>query len=274
MDERTLMQRLAAPFEAHEVKWRVQQEGESNGRPWVRVLAYIDNAAVMSRLDAVVGAGGWQNRFEQFEGGVICGLQIKLGDQWVTKWDGAAATQTEPFKGALSGAMKRAAVMWGIGRYLHGMGESFAEIITANDQRYRSAKRIKGKDYRWLPPTLDAKYLPNAVSGVPQVQVAQTNDEALRPLPTERPREKAPAKPLSDAIEREMGSAGMAVLSAGSVKLPGSKSNLLGFGGSPIAAVPREHLPEIRAKLATLDSVKYTEVITAINEYLEATRPL
>lgn len=251
------MARLAAPFAESEIKWRVQAQGESGpGRPWVRVLAYIDNAAVMNRLDEVCGAANWQNRYEEFEGGVLCGLSIYMGGQWVTKWDGSAATQTEPFKGALSGAMKRAAVQWGIGRYLHGMGEQFAQVVQENDAAFRNARRIKGASFRWLPPKLDAKYLPSAR---PPAQAA----------PVQAPKQEA--KPLPPNVA-SVGSVVQAALGPGDMRLPGTNKSLMGYGGTEIKNVTRGDLPAIRARLEEARPLEYKPVIDAINDYLEATR--
>ena len=49
----------------------------------------------------------------------MCAISIRINNEWVTKWDGAQETAVEPIKGGFSDAMKRAAVQWGIGRYLY-----------------------------------------------------------------------------------------------------------------------------------------------------------
>jgi hypothetical protein len=46
----------------------------------------------------------------------------------ITKWDGAEQTQIEAVKGGLSGSMKRAAVQWGIGRYLYDLETNFVNL--------------------------------------------------------------------------------------------------------------------------------------------------
>jgi hypothetical protein len=54
------------------------------------VTPYIESRVIMDRLDAVAGIGNWQNRFEKGpDGGVICGISIRIDHEWVTKWDGA-----------------------------------------------------------------------------------------------------------------------------------------------------------------------------------------
>ena len=77
----------------------------------------------------VCGKAGWRNEYRDIpnNGGVECGISIKIDSEWVTKWDAAENTQVEAVKGGRSGAMKRAAVQWGIGRYLYNLEEGFAQ---------------------------------------------------------------------------------------------------------------------------------------------------
>jgi hypothetical protein len=85
-------------------------------------LAYLDARDVMDRLDAVCDPGGWQSEHYAAGGGrLACKIGIKVDDEWIWKSDGAGESQFEAEKGAFSGALKRAAVCWGIGRYLYDM---------------------------------------------------------------------------------------------------------------------------------------------------------
>lgn len=149
---------LSKHFKPEDIEWRLQQCGEKNGNIWAMCLAYITNRAIMDRLDEVVGPDKWKNEFAPGpHGGVICGLSIKIGDEWVTKWDGAENTDIEAVKGGLSGAMKRAAVQWGMGRYLYDLEEGFAEV---NDKGLYRGKTKEGKYFKWNPPKLPAWALP------------------------------------------------------------------------------------------------------------------
>ncbi|HEU0053413.1 MAG TPA: Rad52/Rad22 family DNA repair protein [Longimicrobium sp.] len=149
---------LQAFFAADEIEWRVQQAGEKNGRIWAIAVPYVTNRAIQSRLDDVVGPANWRNEFRPGpDGGVMCGISIRVGDEWVTKWDGAENTDVEGVKGGLSAAMKRAAVQWGIGRYLYALDESFAQI--GDHGRFRGKTR-DGASFRWDPPELPAWALP------------------------------------------------------------------------------------------------------------------
>ena len=157
MSDETDLARLRDPLAPQDIEWRVQTAGEKNGKPWARVLAYVTNRAIMERFDDVVGPENWQNVYKEGPaGGVICGLSVRVTrpdgtSDWVTKWDGAENSDVEPVKGGLSNAMKRAAVQWGIGRYLYDLEEGWA-IVTENGRF--SAKTKDGKWFKWDPPVL------------------------------------------------------------------------------------------------------------------------
>jgi len=162
--------KLAEPFAPFDIEWRIQQSGLKGGKPWGKVLAYVTNRAIMERLDAVVGPGAWRNEFTAGPGGgVMCGIGIKIGDEWITKYDGAENTDIEPVKGGISGAMKRAAVHWGIGRYLYNLEGGWARFC--EDGIY-SAK-IDGNWFSWSPPDLPAWALPGG-GGAPFSQTPAT----------------------------------------------------------------------------------------------------
>ncbi len=159
MTREITLDRLRDPFTPEDIEWRVQQAGEKNGKPWARVLAYVTNRAIQERLDEVVGPENWQNAFREGPaGGVVCGITVRVAradgtSEWITKWDGAENTDVEPVKGGLSNAMKRAAVQWGIGRYLYDLEEGWARV---HDGGRFSAKNKDGAWFKWDPPELPA----------------------------------------------------------------------------------------------------------------------
>lgn len=140
VDKKTLTtediaKQLAEPFDPFDIEWRIQQAGETNGKKWALVLAYVTNRAIMERLDSVFGIDGWQNEYQPMaDGGIICGLKCFVGGQWIVKYDGADKTNIEATKGGLSNAMKRAGVQWGIGRYLYRLETTFVTLIS-KDQK-------------------------------------------------------------------------------------------------------------------------------------------
>lgn len=124
------LSKLALPFKPKEIEWRVGRSGYSrDGKPWAMVLAYVSNRAIMRRLDLVCGPENWKNQFREWkEKSQLCGISIRIDGEWVTKWDGADDTDFEATKGGLSDSMKRAAVQWGIGRYLYYLDGTFADL--------------------------------------------------------------------------------------------------------------------------------------------------
>ncbi|MFC2053483.1 Rad52/Rad22 family DNA repair protein [Chloroflexota bacterium] len=126
--------KLADPFPADMVYWKPQKTwnpddwGDKNTRNHTKALAvaYIDARLVADRLDAVFSPGGWQLNHRQEGGQLLTGLGIydPFIEQWLWKWDvghinGTNNDQGQITKGTLSDGLKRAAVLWGIGRYLY-----------------------------------------------------------------------------------------------------------------------------------------------------------
>ncbi|PCI04597.1 MAG: hypothetical protein COB78_09910 [Hyphomicrobiales bacterium] len=113
------LKHLAADFPESDIHWRAQTLTKNGDK--ALALAYLDARNVMDRLDDICGMDGWQDRYEVHGAKTICYLSIKIGDEWVTKADGAGDTAVEAEKGGLSDAFKRSAVKWGIGRYLYSL---------------------------------------------------------------------------------------------------------------------------------------------------------
>ena len=135
MTDKTIYERLAAPFPPEHIHWRVgstnkkrfeaKQVKTRKGMP----LAYIDARDVMDRLDAVCGPEGWQDEYlDVGNGATCCRIGVKVDGEWVWKSDGAGRTDYEGDKGQFSDAFKRAAVKHGIGRYLYGYDSGWVDL--------------------------------------------------------------------------------------------------------------------------------------------------
>lgn len=135
-----IFKKLAEPFAPEDIEWRVgntnqksvaRQTGNAKAKPTKgMMLAYVTNRAIMNRLDSVVGAENWTNEYRQHHAGTICRLGIRLDadKEFIYKEDGADNTNIEPTKGGLSDAMKRAAVQFGIGRYLYDSESPWVDL--------------------------------------------------------------------------------------------------------------------------------------------------
>lgn len=151
MEINDLQEKLSVPFLPSEIEWRI---GATNKDKTSGIaLPYITNRAIMNRLDETVGISNWKNEFFIQDKAKICGISIRIGDEWITKYDGADDTNIEATKGGISNAMKRAAVQWGIGRYLYKLPTMWVGI-EPNGKSYK----IKGK-----PPELPNWALPKTM---------------------------------------------------------------------------------------------------------------
>lgn len=113
-------------------QWRVQSF--SKNKQSAQCVAYIDARDVMKILDEVVGAENWQDDYKIVGNMLIAGIGIKVPNgfvtsvssptltntyEWVWKWDTGSESNMEAEKGHMSDAFKRAAVKWGVGRFLY-----------------------------------------------------------------------------------------------------------------------------------------------------------
>jgi len=152
---------LAAPFPADAVSWRAQTLNQAGNS--AMALAYIDARDVMRRLDEVCGPENWSDSYaETAKGRVIGTIAIRIGDAWVSKADGAGDTDVEGAKGGLSDAFKRAAVKWGVGRYLYDLDAVWAECETYERNGKKHWKKWTTAGERKLRDALGSR--PTAVS--------------------------------------------------------------------------------------------------------------
>ena len=153
-----LTQALAEPFEPPEVRFK--PEVVSGNR--AMAIAYVDARVIQDRLDEVLGVAGWQDEYEVLpDGGVVCRLRLRLGDQWITKMDvGGPSEQPDEGdrrKAAFSDALKRAAVKFGIGRYLYRLPAQWVDYDPQKRQFVRTPKLPP-----WALPRRPAAALPPA----------------------------------------------------------------------------------------------------------------
>src|SRR5580700_8777615 len=140
-----LMRALASPFDPREVKFKPAVVSGHRAM----AMAYIDARVIQDRLDDVLGVMGWQDSYECLpDGSVVCRLKVRLGDEWITKMDvGGQSEQPDEGdrrKAAFSDALKRAAVKFGIGRYLYRLPACWCDFDPQKKQFTRTPV---------LPPT-------------------------------------------------------------------------------------------------------------------------
>lgn len=133
------IQELVKKLSAHvPYKWRVQ--GANKDKTKVQLTAYIDARQVQDLLDQHC-EHGWSSAFRDVAGGVFCSIQIHGpdGELWVREDAGNRIEDNsqdqmfeQGFKAAASDAFKRAAVQFGIGRFLYDIEKVW---LPCNDRR-------------------------------------------------------------------------------------------------------------------------------------------
>lgn len=135
---------LSRPWPKGEVK---QRKG-----PGGKMLSYVDARQVQNRLDEVVGTENWQTHFSEVCGNYCCTLSVKIDGEWIAKSDGAGETSIEGDKGGFSDAFKRAAVSFGIARYLYSDSGMTPEQF---DKRRGVMADVQAEDPATVPTEAD-----------------------------------------------------------------------------------------------------------------------
>lgn len=137
--------RKPLPFNSH--KWRAMQTAKDNRK--AKAAFYIDARDVMTRLDKIVGTE-WSDEYQVLHSDdnkwvVQCRLTI-AGATRADVGEGSAA------KDAYSDALKRAAVKFGVGRYLYSLDAKYWQEI---DQYKSFTDEANGNLGRYLSEQLD-----------------------------------------------------------------------------------------------------------------------
>lgn len=161
MNPEKLLELLQAPFESSEVKFKPAVVKGNRAL----ALPYVDARTIMDRLDAVLGVSGWQDEYEFLpDGSCLCRLRMRLGGEWITKMDvGGESEQTDEGdrrKAAVSDALKRASVKFGVGRYLYRQPSQWADYDPIKKQFTRTPQ---------LPAHEGAKASPRISGGKPTI---------------------------------------------------------------------------------------------------------
>lgn len=110
-----VLKQLQAPIP---YKWRVQSFSKSSAK--ATCVAYIDARDVMNRLDEVFGLN-WSDTYNLIDGKLFCTITVTHDGATTSRTDTGTESQTEKEKGQVSDAFKRAAVKFGVGRFLYDL---------------------------------------------------------------------------------------------------------------------------------------------------------
>jgi hypothetical protein len=228
-----VMKKLAAPFDPAEVKWKPQVVSGTRAM----AIAYVDARVIQDRLDDVLGSQNWQDDYDCLpDGCVVCRLRLRLGEEWITKVDvGGPSEQPDGgdrMKAAFSESLKRAAVKFGVGRYLYRLPQQWVDYDPQKRQFLRT-------------PSLPVSALP-------------VREEADAPAPAKnghgkpRPAQPAPARQSDQELPAATGRAGSKPSSPAPRTTPARPAARLGTHGLPAnGAELQKRLADYDARLAS-----------------------
>ncbi len=145
-------------------KWRVQSCSEYGAK----CVAYIDARAVQDILDDVCGQENWQVKYSEHKGNMFANIGIDMGKGWVWKSDCGTESNVEKQKGEASDAFKRAAVMWGVGRFLYSKKLITIKEVIKNEKTNKYEPASNGKKIWDI--TKHCNSISPAVQNTPAVQ--------------------------------------------------------------------------------------------------------
>lgn len=149
-------------------KWKVQTASQYG----CQCVAYVDSRQVQDKLDNVVGPANWQDKYYTIDGQLYCSIGIYDADKkdWVWKTDCGTESMTEKEKGQASDAFKRAAVKWGVGRFLYSLKIQKVAAVKNSRGKYEPADNNGKKIWDLTkhinalnPPTASINLKANAV---------------------------------------------------------------------------------------------------------------
>lgn len=142
-------------YRAEEIQVRKGQfVGEDKSK--VELLLYADARACQEVLDETFGELGWVCNYKEEKGILFCGIGVKdnVSGQFLWRWNSGAEQSFEKEKSIASDAMKRTAVLFGVGRSLY----TAPRIVVPNENKAYKVSEIAYEDGKIKDLTITDKF--------------------------------------------------------------------------------------------------------------------
>ncbi|MES5957313.1 Rad52/Rad22 family DNA repair protein [Bacillus fungorum] len=150
-----IMESLQAEFPLEQLGWKITHTFEIQGRFFAYIAPFVDARAIQDRFDEVFGIDKWQVSYEKWgEKATKCTISVFLNERWISKEDGSEESDYNAVKGGFSNSLKRAAVLWGVGRYLYNIKPHKVELTTRSYNSNSIYVSYQKKGYYFTPPTM------------------------------------------------------------------------------------------------------------------------
>ena len=204
------------PLRADEIDVRIGQEKKENNVPVAAsFLLYKDARCDMRILDELFSPFGWQREHKELKGTIYCGVSVKHGTEWITKWDAGAESNVEKEKGEASDSFKRACFNWGIGIELYTAPFIWVKYQQGENGRNISlrVKELEVNDCKQITKLTIVDKKGNVRYQYPPRQQSAPQPA---PQPAQQPQTAAPQQPMrySDILDAVRAAQTVAELSA------------------------------------------------------------
>jgi hypothetical protein len=260
-----ILARLAAPFPPDVVSWRIGSTNKEKTKGMA--LAYIDARDVQDRFDQVMGLD-WQVRHPWAAGTKLaCEIGLRINGEWLWRGDGAGDSDVEAEKGAFSDSFKRAAVRWGVGRYLYDVQSPWV-VIEPMGRSFKIAESEKAKLRACLPKPGAPARQPAAAEPSPEPRHSASASEVrsiaarMPPHPEEPPevsQERAASRKQWDEANAAYIRINNALKAADSLTVV---QDIVKVNATDLALIKRLHEPSYQ-KLMQLAGARETEFLAA-----------
>lgn len=178
---------LSKFFEPKQVQWKPQTTNREKTK--ALATAYIDARDVMNRLDRVVG-GDWQFTWDLMPDGEVRGMLTVCGVTRSDVGERGDGSFGNTLKAAVSDALKRSAVHFGVGRYLYYLP---GQWVGYDQQRkcLTETPRLPA----WALPGSEPKIAGEAGPAVAAEELAMPNDGDQH-----EPTQKAESEPKDERV--------------------------------------------------------------------------
>lgn len=165
--------KLTDKFDEKDISWKVLQNSWNDGSPYALMTPFVNASAIQERLDEVLGWENWKTEYIVQESGtyryVVCILSCRTQNgEWISKQNVCEISEKKednnapdnPIKSAYSGAFKRVALEFGIGRYLKNIKKcspQCSETFPRGENAIKCYDRKSNKSFYAVIPTLDDK---------------------------------------------------------------------------------------------------------------------
>lgn len=163
-------------------KWKPQWQNKAKDK-W-QCVAYIDARDVQDILDSVCWTH-WQSEFYEVKGKLFCKIWIKIENEWVWRSDtwfleNEHIDDGTESKWEASDTFKRAAVQWGIGRFLYSKKIQWITNDEYNKNKFNLTQYIESRLWNTTPINQDNE--PNPHTNKKDIFTLKTFKELAKEL--------------------------------------------------------------------------------------------